>query len=315
MIKYPDKIHLGIFPTPIQKLEKLSDETGCNIYIKRDDLRGMAFGGNKIRKLEYILADAKSKGRDCIITAGGSTSNQTVAAAVCGKFAGFDCHIVIPQTAAQITRELLSYADAKVHIANSAKDLPKAMKILEKELKSQGHIPYIIPIGASCPLGVVAYAEAVKEIADQREKASLNIDRIICTGASGNTYSGVLLGQKLYTPKTKTAVVSARRRFAHKETLIKNALRGAEILGAEINISEEDVNIYFCGGKGIDFPSPKGKKAISFLLQNRGIFLDPTYTGKGFAGFMEMCQNGEFKKGENILFIHTGGTVSLFNGL
>lgn len=315
MYHFPEKIELGIFPTPIQKLNTISRKTNCNIFIKRDDLCGVAFGGNKLRKLEYLFADAQAKGCDCIITAGGSTSNQTVATAACGGLTGMEIHIVIPQTTGNATRNLLDYAGATVHIAESSDALKKEMKSVEKLLKSENKKPFIIPIGASTTLGVLGYANAVKEIAEQIQKLNLQMDHIVCAGGSGNTYTGLLLGTKLYMPHTKATVVSIARRFAHKETLRKNALEAAALIGASVQIDESDVNIHFCSGKGIKDVSPKGKQAIRLLAREEGIFLDPIYTGKGFAGLMELIDTGYFQPDENILFIHTGGTVSLINTL
>ena len=315
MYNYPEKISLGLFPTPLHKLEHISKITGVNIYLKRDDLRGIAFGGNKLRKLEYILADAKKQGCDCIITAGGSTSNQTVAAALCANKAGLEAHIVVPATTKAVTMKLLEFSGAAVHIAQDSSFLKKEMKAVEKRLKSTGKKPYIIPIGASCPLGVVGYADAVREIYRQAEEMGITIHHTVCSGASGNTYSGILLGTKLYLPHARATVISAARRFARRETLCKNALNAARLIGAETEITEDDVNIHFCSGKGIDDLSPKGKQAVSFMAQQEGIYLDPVYTGKGFAGLLELAENGYFSPGENIVFIHSGGTVSLMNSL
>lgn len=315
MCKYPSKINLGLFPTPLQKLNHLSEITNCGIYMKRDDLCGIAFGGNKVRKLEYILFDAKAKNCDCIITAGGSTSNQTVATACCCASQGMEAHIIIPETTNDKTLTLLKYAGAKIYTVSGSDKLKSEMRMLSIQLKKEGRNPYIIPIGATTDLGVIGYADAVQEIAQQASEQGLKIDHIVCAGGSGNTYSGVLLGTKLYMPDVKTTVISISKRFAHKETLIRNACNGAKLLETCVDISEDDVNIYFCSGKGAADISPKSKKAVALLVQTEGIFPDPIYTGKGIAGLLELCKNGYFDKGENIVFIHTGGLVSLINSL
>ncbi len=188
-----------------------------------------------MRKLEYILADALNSRADCVITSGGSRSNQTVAAAVCCAKAGLSVHIVLPESAPKVTRSLIALSGA-------------------------------------------------------------------CAGAA--------LGTKLYHPKTRATAIAIGRRFTHKETLLRQIHETEALLRCESGIGLEDLHIHFSCGKGADVPSVKGREAMERMAAE-GVFLDPYYTGKAFAGLMELARAGTFLPGENVVFIHTGGMVSL----
>lgn len=307
------KIELGLFPTPLQK-SSLSTELGniC-LYLKRDDLCGIGFGGNKVRKLEYILADAIAKGADCVVTGGGSRSNQTVAAAACCAKAGLKVHIVIPESAPNVTKSLITLSGGILHTTPDGQrsTLTKTMRNVAKELQAQGQTPYTIPVGASSPLGAVGYVEAMREICSQAAELNIAIDHVICCGGTGNTYAGVALGAKLYSPKTRATVISIGRRFAHKETLLRQIHKTEALLKCESGIELDDLHIHFSCGKGAGLPSVKGWEAIKRMVAAEGIFLDPYYTGKAFAGLMELSQYETLHPGENVVFLHTGGMVSL----
>lgn len=315
MNKMPDKISLGLFPTPLQKVSVGAALDGVQLYIKRDDLCGIGFGGNKVRKLEYILADAIRSGADHVVTGGGSRSNQTVAAAVCCGKAGIPAHIVVPETVPAVTRSLITLAGGALHIAPDGQTatLAKKMRSVAKELREQGHTPYMIPPGATSPLGIVGYVEAVGEICDQTTAQGVTVDHIICCGATGNTYAGAALGAKLYSPNTKVTAIAIGRRFTHKETLLKQIGEAEALLGSASGISLDDLNIYFSCGKGADVSTVKGLEAMRYLAAAEGIFLDPYFTGKAFAGLIELCRNGTVRPGETVVFIHTGGTISLIS--
>lgn len=310
-----NKVRLGLFPTPLQKSSLGADLGDICLYLKRDDLCGIGFGGNKVRKLEYILADAIAKGADCVVTGGGSRSNQTVAAAVCCAKAGLAAHIVMPENGPNVTRSLITLSGGILHTApdGQTSTLAKTMRNIAKELRSQGHRPCIIPAGASSPLGALGYVEAMEELWGQAAELGIAIDHVICCGGTGNTYAGVALGAKLYSPQTRATVISIGRRFARKETLLRQIHETEALLRLESGIDLDDLHIHFSCGKGAGAPSVRGWEAMERVAAAEGIFLDPYFTGKAFAGLMELAQDGTLRPGENVVFFHTGGMVSLIS--
>lgn len=313
MSKELDQVKLGLFPTPLQKSSLGAALGGIHLYIKRDDLCGIGFGGNKVRKLEYILADAITSGADCVVTGGGRRSNQTVAAAACCGKAGLAAHVVVPENTPNMTRSLIALSGGVLHTVpdGQTSSLTKTMRSVAKELRSQGHTPYIVPAGASTPLGAIGYVEAMKELCIQATEQGITIDHVVCCGATGNTYAGVALGAKRYSPKTKTTAIAIGRRFTHRETLLRQIHETEALLGCESGIGLDDLHIHFSCGRGADVPSARGREAMEHMAAAEGIFLDPYFTGKAFAGLMELCREGTLRPGENVVFIHTGGTISL----
>lgn len=316
-MKKPEKIELGIFPTPLQELKNIGKLLGDDkqFFMKREDLCGIGLGGNKVRKLEYLLAEALAQGCGCVVTGGGSQSNQTIAAAACANRVGLETHLVVPASTGMAARGLGELLGVVFHEVDSANDLQKGIRAAAAELRDQGKKPYIIPPGASTTLGVLGYVDAMRELFEQAAERHLHIGHVVCCGGTGNTYAGVVLGTKLYGSSATATVVSIGRRFCHKSTLCEMARKAEKLLDCQSNVTEDDMHIYFCGGKGLGIPSPKGKTAMQYMAAKEGIFLDPVYTGKAFAGLLDMNQAGTFQKGEVIVFIHTGGTTTLFNSL
>lgn len=311
----PEKITLGCWPTPLQELHAIEKLLGTDLrlFMKRDDLAGPAFGGNKVRKLEYILADAMQRGCDCIVTGGGTRSNQTLAAAACAAQAGLGCYIVVPENTKPFVVELSKAAGAHVHFvpAGQSGKLQTEINKLVRTLKAEGHRPYGIALGAPGPLAILGYVDALQEIAGQLDFLGLRADHVFCAGGTGSTYEGLLLGTKLYSPGTRATVVSIGRRFRHASTMVKDIEEACQLASLRAKVSENDVSVYFSAGKGADFPTIKGQQAIKLLAEKEGIFLDPYFTGKAFAGLLELREQDYFKPGETIVFVHTGGAVSL----
>lgn len=311
------KIQLGCWPTPLQELPSLSRllGDGKRLFVKRDDLCGIGLGGNKVRKLEYLLAAALAQNCDCIITGGGSQSNQTIAAAACASRVSLPTHLVMPETTCPTTRQLGELLGATFHFVEKTDQLKQGIRHVEKELKAAGYHPFVIPPGASTVEGALGYVDAMQELFTQAEKMGLSIDHVICCGGTGNTYAGVTMGTKLYSPGTTATVVSIARRFAHKETLCKMVRQAEALLGCDSGLTADELHVYFCSGRGLGDPTPKGRVAMEQMARREGIFLDPVYTGKAFAGLLDMNEHGLFHSGDTIVFIHTGGTLVLFNDL
>lgn len=228
------KIGLGLYPTPLQEIstKNFGGNDNIRLFIKRDDLCGICFGGNKIRKLEYILADALASGADCIVTGGGSQSNQTSAIAACCAKLNLPAYIVVPESTGNITRSVVILSGAVLHYAENGQTniLMKEIRSIASDLRIEGHKPYIVPPGASTPLGAIGYVDAMREMYGQAKELNIPFDHVLCCGATGNTYAGVALGTKLYSPATQSMAIAIGRRFTHKETLMKQIHQAEQIL-------------------------------------------------------------------------------------
>ena len=197
------KLNLGQFPTPMYRLDNMSRTLGRSIYIKRDDMTGVSTGGNKVRKLEYLLYDAKEKGADVVLTAGGAQSNHAMLTAACCNRIGLKSILVLKKRGVQgrvgnlLLNELLG-ADVRFVDSDSYDDVYAEMDRIADELKKQGHTPYLVPVGGSVPLGTLGYVDCAKEIFSEALELGIRIDRIISTAGSGGTLAGLLLGARLY---------------------------------------------------------------------------------------------------------------------
>ncbi|GHU69637.1 D-cysteine desulfhydrase [Spirochaetia bacterium] len=310
------KLHLGFYPTPMARLEGISKVTGVNCYIKRDDLCGIAFGGNKVRKLEYLLAHARAEGYDTVLTTGGAQSNHATLTAACCRKLGLDVVLVLKkrgETGKKGNLLLDDIMDVEVVFVDTddySDVYAEADRIIEK-LKAKGKKPYLIPVGGSVPLGALGYYDAVGEMAAQAKEMGFTINHIICASGSGGTHGGVLLGAKAQgNIKVTGVVVSVEVEFQKEICRIAN--EAAELIGRKPDIALEEVVLKEYIGPGYAVPSEEGSAAIRLMAETEGIFLDPVYTGKTFAGFLDLCKKGYFTPGENVVFIHTGGTPALF---
>ena len=310
-----EKIRLGHYPTPLERLENISRETGLNFYIKRDDLCGIVFGGNKVRKLEYLLAHAKARGFDTVLTAGGAQSNHAILTAACCKKLGLDVLLLLKKRGVTETRGNLLLAglmnvpvrfidtDSYAHVYAEAETIMEAMR-------AAGKNPWLIPVGGSVPLGALGYLDAAEEIASQAGELGFPVDHIICCSGSGGTHAGLILGAKKLGAQVTGIVVSVEEDFQRE--IYKLALETAKLAGIERDIVLDDVVLKEYIGPGYAQPSEEGDGAIRFMAEKEGIFLDPVYTGKTFAGFLDLLSQGFFAPGENVVFVHTGGGPALF---
>lgn len=311
-----EKINLVIKPTPFYKLNNISRITGKNIYIKRDDMTGIGLGGNKVRKLEYVLADAVKSGADTIITTGAAQSNHAMLTAACCRRLGLDVILVLMQRGVTEKKGNLLLNDllgVKVVFVDSDcfDDVYTEISRISDELRAAGKKPYIIPVGASVPLGTLGYIDCVREIALQAEAQSVCINHIVCCVGSGGTYAGAALGAKLFFPNAKvTGIIVSPEDF---RPIVTDLIKGAcTILDTDYPPMEDVINLFNYEGKGYAIPSERGNAAIRLMAENEGLFLDPVYTGKTFGGMLDLIDKDYFKDEDNIVFIHTGGAASLF---
>lgn len=303
------KVKLGVFPTPIHRLDNISRELGTNVWIKRDDLTGVGLGGNKVRKLEYLMAEAKEQGAEIVFTTGGAQSNHAMLTAACANKMGMTPILILKKRGVTDRKgnQLLEYlmgTDVRFMDTDSYDDIYAEMDRVGKAL---GKPYYKIPCGGSNSLGALGYVECVKEIRDQ----GIHFDHIVCAEGSGGTHAGIALGAMLYMPETTvTGVMVDTDPF---DVITPEIMRGtAKLLEADIEIHNEDVRHLDMCGPGYAIPSEEGNAAIAMLARAEGLFLDPVYTGKTFAGLVKMAREGAFRPEDNVLFLYSGGAGGLF---
>lgn len=311
------KIKLGLYPTPLQKARRFSDSLGRRIWIKRDDLCGVVLGGNKVRKLEYLMADALNKGCDYIITTGAAQSNHaTLTAAACRRL-GLEVELIlkgrgVTEPLGNLLLDEMMDVPVTLVDSDSYDDVYAAIDRRRRELEAAGRRPYLIPVGGSTPLGALGYADCVSEMAAQAESQGFAINHIVSCSASGGTHAGLLLGAKLLNPAIKVTGIMTSPEKDFQQTVFDLARSAADLLQNPNPVKLEDVVLKDYTGPGYALMSRAGLAAIKRLASLEGIFLDPVYTGKGLAGFLDLCGQGHFQPDENIVFIHSGGAAALF---
>ena len=310
-------------PTPLQPLERLSKLLGGPaLFIKRDDLLGFAAGGNKVRKLEFVVADALGKGADYLITCGAVQSNHcrlTLAAAV---REGLKCGLVLeeripgsyqPQASGNNFLYRLMGVD-RIQVVPGGTDMTAAMRAMAEEVQSRGGRPYLIPGGASTPLGALGYAACAQEILSQAFDMGLRIDRVVCASGSAGTHAGLLTG--FWGTHSRIPVVGmnvSRPKAQQEELVFKLAGETAILAGIDDELPREAVLCFGdYVGPGYSLPTPGMVEAVKLLARTEAVLLDPVYTGKAMAGLIDQLRKGFFRKGENILFVHTGGAPALY---
>ena len=303
------RVPLGIFPTPIQKLENVSRLLNTNVYVKRDDLTGIGLGGNKVRKLEFLLADAKEKGAEVVFTTGGAQSNHAMLTAAAAGKLGMKAILVLKKRGVteRLGNQLLEHlmgTDVRFVDTDDYADIYAEMDRIGKGL---GRPYYKIPCGGSNALGALGYVDCAREIAGQ----GLRVDHLICAEGSGGTMAGLALGAKLCLPGTKVygMMVDTDPFDEITPALMREA---AALLEITPDITPADYTLRDMCGPGYAIASEAGNAAVSLMAWQEGLFLDPVYTGKAFAGLVELAKEGAFGPEENVLFLHSGGAGGLF---
>ncbi len=302
------KVSLGIFPSSVQKLENISRLLNTQVYVKRDDLTGLGLGGNKVRKLEYLLADAKAQGAEIVFTTGGAQSNHAMLTAAAAGKLGMTPILILKKRGVTARRgnqllEHLMGTEVRFVDTDDYADIYAEMDRLGQEL---GKPYYKIPCGGSNALGALGYVDCAKEIAGQG-----TFDYLLCAEGSGGTMAGLALGAKLYLPGTRVIGMMVDTDPFDKITpaLMREA---AALLGLDLAISPEDFTLRDQCGPGYAIPSAEGNEAVALMAAQEGLFLDPVYTGKAFAGLLAMAREGAFRPEDRVLFLHSGGAGGLF---
>ncbi|RTZ97086.1 MAG: D-cysteine desulfhydrase [Deltaproteobacteria bacterium] len=311
------------YPTPIEKASRFSTALGGpDIYFKRDDLLGLAGGGNKTRKLEFLVAEALAQGADTLITCGAVQSNHcrlTLAAAV---KEGLKCRLVLEERVPGSYRPEASGNNflfrllgvEKITVVPGGTDMENAMASAADELATEGRRAYIIPGGGSNPVGATGYVACAEEVLSQLFEKGLGIDRVICASGSTGTHAGLLTGFYGNNSQIKVVGINVSRTKEEQEPLVYDlARRTAVHVGVKSTIPEEAVVCFGdYVGPGYSLPTPAMVEAVRLVAQTEGILLDPVYTGKAMAGLIDLVRKGYFKKEEKILFVHTGGSPALY---
>ncbi len=316
ILNYPDRVQLTHLPTPIEKLERLSKHlAGPDIYVKRDDQTGLATGGNKTRKLEFLIADALAQKCNHLITVGGAQSNHCRQTAAAAAKMGLGCSLVLKGTKPTHTAgnllldELLG---AHVYWTNG-RNRQEVMTEVFQEQEHMGHKPYIIPLGGSNVMGATGYVAAMQELVTQLQERHLNIDFIVFASSSGGTQAGIVLGAEIFDFRGQILGISidqpAESLHAQVAAL---ATATSTHLGCGMTPAAQRVAVnddYLGGGYAI--VGEEEREAIKMVAQLEGLLLDPVYTGRAMAGLIDLIRWGAFTRGQSVLFWHTGGTAAL----
>ena len=324
---------LGFYPTPLHKLERLSAELGVNIYLKRDDLSGVStFGGNKMRKLEYLLGDALAQGADTVFTYGATQSNhamQTVAAACkCGLHPVlYLVSVVEPDKETLRANLLLDYIyGAEVHIVQmepgeeeadaEARSFAMGAEHVER-LRAEGKHPYDVPMGGASPVGSVGFAGGFVELEEQCAAAGIKPDYLYHASGTGGTLAGLAAGRALLGADMRIVSVAVSPKDEGYEARTADlANRALGVIGAsnDVRVSAEDLQVergYFA--PGYEIPNEWGNGAIRRLARTEGVLMDTVYSGKAFGGLLDHIERGVVPQGSTVVFWHTGGATALFS--
>jgi D-cysteine desulfhydrase len=317
LTRFPRLEFIGA-PTPLEYLPRFSDYLGREIYIKRDDTTPMAMGGNKLRKLEFLAADALREGADTLVTAGAIQSNHVRQTAAVAAKLGLKCVALLENpigTKAENyltngNRLMLDLFDVEIEMCDALHSPDKQLEEIAIRLEAQGFRPYVIPVGGSNALGALGYVESALEIAQQCEGA-VNVSSVVVASGSAGTHAGLAVGLEQVMPDVDLIGVTVSRSVAlqlPKVAALQQAV--AQSLSVSANNPITLWDDYFAPGYGT--PNEEGLEAIKLLARLEGILLDPVYTGKAMAGLIDGVAQKRFKDDGPIIFIHTGGAPALF---
>jgi L-cysteate sulfo-lyase len=318
------RMTLGCWPTPLHELPGLSAALGGpRIFVKRDDLTGLALGGNKCRKLEYVLADAKERGVDTLITSGSSQSNFALQMASAARKLGMEPYLVLVKGVHVETQgnlllhEILNSTVTILEVSDPAEmftTMPKRMNELADDLRSKGRNPLVIPAGAELPLGTAGWVNAAEEIIQQLKDKKIDVHHVLLANGGGGTQAGLILGfkqLKVSLPVLGISVLNGKSEAT--DEVVRHANETATFLDLDVDITSDEVMVYDDYiGEGYGIPTKGCIEAIRLVARTEAIFLDPIYSGKAMHGLIDLIGKGYFTRKETVLFIHTGGVAADF---
>jgi len=317
------RVRLAHLPTPLEHLPRLSKHLGGpQLYVKRDDCTGLGTGGNKTRKLEYLMADAQQNRATVIITQGAVQSNHARQTAAAACKLGMRCELIFEKRVTEATEPYTHSGNvfldqlfgAKIREVEKGSDMDGAMQQLAAELSEQGETPYIIPGGGSNPIGALGYVGCTLEILAQASEQGIVPDRIVHATGSAGTQAGLLVGAKASSSGVPVLGIGVNApKNKQEEKVYKLAVDTAAFVGAPGIIDREDV-VANCDyvGEGYGVPTESMNEAVVLLARLEGLLFDPVYSGKGLAGLLDLIDKGEIGKHETVVFVHTGGSAALF---
>jgi L-cysteate sulfo-lyase len=323
LARFP-RIRLGHAPTPLEPMENLTRRLGGGprLWIKRDDCTGLSTGGNKTRKLEYLMADARAQGADTVITQGATQSNHArQTAAACAKL-GFACRILLEDRTGYTDEAYRMSGNVlmdKLHGATVERrpggaDMQAEMEAVAERLRGEGRRPYVIPGGGSNPIGALGYVTAALELVAQAAETGLRIDHLVHATGSAGTQAGLVAGLVALNSGIPVLGIGVRApREKQEANVLALAQRTAEHLGLPGIVRAEHV-VANCDyvGRGYGIPTEGMVDAVRLVAETEGVLLDPVYSGKGMAGLIDLVRKGFFPKDADVVFLHTGGQVGLF---
>ncbi|MDD1781128.1 D-cysteine desulfhydrase [Enterovibrio sp. ZSDZ35] len=316
------RLRFAHLPTPLEPLSRLSEVLGGpTIWIKRDDCTGLAGGGNKTRKLEFLMADAVEKGADTIITQGATQTNHGRQTAAIAAKLGLECHVLLEdRTASEDPDYVLNgnvlldqLFEAKLTTYPGGTDMNAAMEAVAETLRAEGKKPYIVPGGGSNAIGALGYANCALELVSQANDQGLKIDHLVTATGSAGTQAGLVTGLCAINSQIPLLGIGVRvPQQQQEDNVFALAEKTCALLGIEGVVKRSDVQAN-CDyvGDGYGIPAESTLEAISLFARYEGILLDPVYSGKGAAGLVGLIRSGTFRKDENIVFLHTGGAQAL----
>ncbi|MGB5345725.1 MAG: D-cysteine desulfhydrase [Woeseia sp.] len=317
------RVSLAHLPTPLEHLPRLSKHLGGPaIYVKRDDCTGLGTGGNKTRKLEFLMADAQQHKATAVITQGAVQSNHARQTAAAACKLGMKCELVFekrvgdaPVSYRTSGNVLLDHIyGAHIREVEKGSDMVAAMDEVAAELKARGEVPYIIPGGGSNPIGALGYIDCALEILAQANRAGIAIDHVVHATGSAGTQAGLLVGLKATHSNVPLLGIGVNApREIQEDKVWKLALETAEFVGAPGVVLRKDV-VANCDyvGPGYGIPTDAMNEAVLLLARMEGLLFDPVYSGKGLAGMIDQISNGALHDAQHVVFVHTGGTAGLF---
>jgi L-cysteate sulfo-lyase len=320
--KFP-RVSLAHLPTPLEHLPRLSKHLGGpEIYVKRDDCTGLATGGNKTRKLEFSMGEAIENGADTIITVGAIQSNHVRQTAAAACKLGMACEVLLEHrvghpsatytTSGNVLLDRIFGANLREYPAGT--DFAVAMDAVADEVRAKGGKPYIVPGGASNPVGALGYVGCGIELLQQIEERKLAIDHLVTATGSAGTHAGLAVGLRGSGSDLPILGFGVNApQDVQEERVYKLAVETAELVAAPGCVSRDDI-IADCHyiGAGYGVPTDSMNEAVLMLARFEGLLFDPVYSGKALAGMIDYIRQGRFTKGQTIIFLHTGGSAGLF---
>jgi len=313
------RISLAHLPTPVEEMPRLCEALGGgpHLLVKRDDQTGLATGGNKARKLEFLIAEALAQGADTLITAGGPQSNHCRQTAAGAAKMGLRCVLLLsgeplPRSLWNGNLLLDSFLGAEVHWIGD-RDRDTALANEARALQAAGARPYVVPVGGSVPIGAVGYVAALEELAGQLAVQGERVDRIVFASGSAGTHAGILVGVKALGLNTRVEGISDDKVGNLVEKIQSLTTATAAYLGLDLNFTDQDFILHGAyGAPGYGVITDAEREAIRLLARFEGIIADPVYTGRALAGLIDLVRQGVYGPGETVLFWHTGGVAGLF---